>query len=750
MILLLPFFNLNAQTYCVPTAGGTSQTYYLKSASLSDQGAMYYDTTSYQAYVDNSSKMVTSYPGSTVNVHFESSTTSLKFLVWIDWNNDGDFDDFYENPVTSPTQSVVNDVFFIPPSQATGIYRIRIETGSSLPAPVSPCGNNPYGNFVDFSLKVDPAPACYVPTGLTAANITNSAAALSWEAPTSASANGYEYYYSSTTTPPDNTTVPSGSSTTTSANINGLTSLTQYYFYSRSVCSSTSKSAWSLRGTFKTKCDPMTSMFENFDTTQSGAYNATCWDRIVLGSGYQTISSNGVNGTKGMYQYASNIANTAIAVLPAFSNVNAGTNWLRFKARVGSAAGVLNVGYVTNDADASTFVNIQSVNISNTVYPGYEYTVMIPTTVPANARLAIRHAGTPAVNIYWDEVYWEPKPTCLPITNLTASNPTSTSTDIAWTASPSSPAGYDIYYSLSNASPTAATLPNITNVTANPYTIQNLEPGKTHYIWVRARCSSTDQGPWSTVTSVLTNCAPVSTLSENFDSYTPGLITNVPCWKGITVGYSDCIINGGSPAASGTKQVFQTCVVAGDISIAVLPEFSNVSSGTHRLKFKARSSVNTGKLKVGYVTDPTNAASFVLIQQLDITNTAYNANYYTVNIPNTVPANARLAIRNDFETSGDALFYWDDLSWEAGTLGTNEAENIPTVTVYPNPFTDTINISDYTKVSSLVVYDSTGRQITMINNPSSSVSLKNLSSGMYMIKMVFKNGTNKTIKAVKK
>jgi hypothetical protein len=152
----------------------------------------------------------------------------------------------------------------------------------------------------------------------------------------------------------------------------------------------------------------------------TGPYNADCWDRIILGSGYQIIASgSGVNSTKAMYQSANGAANTVIAILPII-NVNAGTHWLRFKAKVSSAAGILDIGFVTNDTDVSTFVNIQSINISNTVYDGYEYSVLVPNTVPANARLAIRHGGIPSVNIYWDNVYWEPI-TCF-YTNIVLSN----------------------------------------------------------------------------------------------------------------------------------------------------------------------------------------------------------------------------------------------------------------------------------------------------------------------------------------
>lgn len=758
MILLLPFLKLNAQTYCTPNAG-TSTAYYLKNAIFSDQGALYYDATAYQAYVNNSiTQMVNSYPGGTVKVHLEFAGSGAKALVWVDWNANGDFNDFYENPIGISPYITVDDQFFIPPSQAPGIYRIRVQMGTGLNGTSSPCGpnNNSNGNFVDFSLKIDPTPTCFVPTAITTSNITNAAATISWTAPTTSPGNGYEYYYTTSATVPDATTPALGASTTTSASISGLNAFTSYYVYVRSVCSGSYKSAWSLRGIFKTKCNPMTSMFENFENVATGTNNADCWDRIILGTGYQVISSgNGVNSSKAMYQSASNTNNAVIAVLPAFSNVNAGTNWIRLKARTSSGTGTLDVGYVTNDTDASTFVNIQSLTFSNTVYDGYEYTVVIPSTVPANARLAIRNAGVTTTNIYWDEVYWEPKPTCLAPFNVVLSNTTSASVDIAWNAPASLPAlGYDIYYSTSSTPPSSSTTANVTGVTASPYTLAGLNAATTYYIWVRSRCTTTDQSAWTNVSSVLTLCALQTSLFDNFDSYNVGLITNVPCWGIIKVGNAGVNINANN-AFSGTKHVLQRSISVGDIAIAVLPGLSNVNAGTNSLSFRAYCSVNTGKLEVGYVTNPTDANTFTLIQQLNITNTTYTpatgTSEYSVVVPNTVPASARLAIRNTYAASGNAMFYYDDISWAPTViLGINEILATNDVVIYPNPFTDIITVSGDIPLQSVAVYDLSGKMIQEIRGSEKTISLHDLSSGVYMIKLIMKNGTAKTIKAVKK
>lgn len=755
LFLFLALTGLRAQTYCTPTAGATSQNNYLKKAIFSDQGAFYYDATAYQAYVDNSAtQMVTSYPGSQVNVQLEFAGGGVKSYVWVDWNSDGDFDDFYENPIMPSTFAIVNEPFFIPPSQVPGTYRIRVQSGTSMGNPPNPCGPNNYGNFVDFSLKIVPTPSCFVPSALVSSSVTNNSATIGWDAPATAPSS-YEYYYTTSSVVPDATTTASGSTTGLSAPISGLSSFTTYYYYVRSVCGGT-KTDWSLRNVFKTKCDPMTAMFQDFELAPTGPNNADCWDRIVLGTGYQQISSgSGVNGSKAMYQSANSAANTTIAVLPKFSNVNAGTHWLRFKAKVSSTAGILDIGYVTNDTDASSFVNIQSINISNIVYDGFEYSVVVPNTVPANARLAIRHGGVPAVNIYWDNVYWEPKPTCSAPSNTVISNITSSSVNVAWTAPSSVPAaGYDIYYTTNTAAPDASTVPNIVGVTNNPYIVQNLNAATTYYFYVRSRCSATDQSGWTNITSALTLCAPVSALNENFDSYNTGALTTIPCWGRLQIGFGGSNVNGNG-AMSGTRHIAQRSITTGDYTIAILPEISNVNAGGYSLSFNAYCAVNTGKLDVGYITNPADAATFITIQQLNITNTSYSpatgTSLYSVSVPSTVPAGARLAIRNTFADSGNAFYYWDNVSWAPTVnLAINEVTKNTKISIYPNPFTDVINISSPDKVKSGVVLDNTGRIVKEISVINGSIHLGDLNSGMYLIKLTLKDGNTQVIKAIKK
>lgn len=94
------------------------------------------------------------------------------------------------------------------------------------------------------------------PTGLISSAVTYNSATISWNAVSPAPAGGYEYYVSTSNATPNATTVPTGATTSTSVNISNLYSGTKYYFWVRSICSSTSKGSWSSSKYFSTLCSP--------------------------------------------------------------------------------------------------------------------------------------------------------------------------------------------------------------------------------------------------------------------------------------------------------------------------------------------------------------------------------------------------------------------------------------------------------------------------------------------------------------
>lgn len=110
---------------------------------------------------------------------------------------------------------------------------------------------------------------------------------------------------------------------------------------------------------------------------------------------------------------------------------------------------------------------------------------------PPNATTGTVNANRPNIQITFG-----PPPSCLPPVGVTLGALTATTAAISWSAPSSAPAGgYDVYYSTSPTAPTAATVPSQT-VTGTGLTLSPLVPSTTYYVWVRSKCSATDQSTW--------------------------------------------------------------------------------------------------------------------------------------------------------------------------------------------------------------------------------------------------------------
>jgi len=116
-----------------------------------------------------------------------------------------------------------------------------------------------------------------------------------------------------------------------------------------------------------------------------------------------------------------------------------------------------------------------------------------------------------------------------------------------------------------------------------------------------------------------------------------------------------------------------------------------------------------------------------------------------------VPAGARLAIRNTYALSGNAQYYWDNISWApTQTMNVHENTTQTKTGIYPNPFTDVIKFTESKNLKSVRIYSTSGQFITEIRNFENTISLKDLASGVYVARMEMKDGTSHTVKVIKK
>lgn len=426
--------------------------------------------------------------------------------------------------------------------------------------------------------------------------------------------------------------------------------------------------------------------------------------------------------------------------------------------------------------------------------------------------------GMPAAGLTYT---WTP-PTCYIPSGLATGNATHNSVAISWTASPSSPTGYDIYYSPSNTPPTSSTSPMISNVSGTSTTLSSLSPGTIYHIWIRSNCGGGNTSIWSLQpVRVATSCLPPSILTTGA-TICPNTTATLSATtdSGATITWYDAP-TGGNVVGTGTA--FTTPVLGNTTSYyatsstgeTTMTGFSNAVStsgytliaglffdvySTMTIKGVYVYPMGTGNGTVDIALQDGSVSPAVTLQTITVNLTGtpepYTKTYVPLNFvvgpgsnyklvmltrsgnvtglvresgstwgsyPYTVPGMISVTGGNlTGNTVSTSYYYFYD--WEVSNkceserkmvtatvncLGTSEVETKNLMKVYPNPFKETIVISDIEKARSLQVLDVSGRIIKTIDNLSKEIHLGDLKSGLYILNLNMKDGTQKQTKVIK-
>lgn len=168
--------------YCVPTANAAN--YF--TTGFTTTGAV--TNLSYAAatppagyYSDQTAQTLTTYAGQLIDFTQNYKIGIHQFKIWVDWNNDFDFEDAGEQMHQSYATDLVTGSFTIP-AVANGTYRMRIRSiydyysNQTLPS----CGFIYDGSAVDFTLNVTTIVTCPAPNLLTVTGVTPTSANLGW------------------------------------------------------------------------------------------------------------------------------------------------------------------------------------------------------------------------------------------------------------------------------------------------------------------------------------------------------------------------------------------------------------------------------------------------------------------------------------------------------------------------------------------------------------------------------------------
>ncbi|MFN1216614.1 T9SS type A sorting domain-containing protein [Chryseobacterium kwangjuense] len=354
-------------------------------------------------------------------------------------------------------------------------------------------------------------------------------------------------------------------------------------------------------------------------------------------------------------------------------------------------------------------------------------------------------------------------PTLQPVGTLT-----SNSAQVSW-ALPGSvqAASYDIYYSTTNTAPTAGTTPNHPGVTGTSFTIPSLLSSTTYYYWVRSNCNTaTSQSGWSASGTFTTLCGTMVPAYTNTFSSFPGT-----CWTSA--------LSGGTPATgpSGTSSYwgsggFLGVGTGGSATINLyttnrtgwlktLP--FDLSGGTYKVKFDygIAEYAGTGSSPMGsddlvqFLVSNDGGSTWTVLETWDESNAPSNtSNQYVYTLTGYNSNNTVFAV---YATDGtvnddpDYNFYIDNFTVESFQLSTSEVkESVKKAAVHPNPFKDILYISDAREVKSVTVGDASGRVVKTFTGSAKELDLSTLNTGMYFVTIYFKDGSQSTVKAVKK
>ena len=469
--------------------------------------------------------------GDELNVAITYATSyTYNTYVWIDFNNNLTFEAnevvcYGESSNSSPTTLTLN--FTIPATCPAGDYRMRIggaDSGlGSDPNNANPCYSSTYGIFEDYTLHVKTP--CFTPSDFTYSDVTTTTAELSWT-PTG-SEDGWEIAY--TSNPDDVNSFIFIDVDDNTYTLEGLTASTSYFAYVRANCGTNNMSDWTQAINFTTEdiCVPAP-----YSVDGNGITNVT------FGTGNNIVNNSERPTTSPYYGNYSNQIGAVCAGVEATVAITYATGydygtiiWIDLNNNLtfeGNEVVYVGVAPETNPTTlnarftlpASTPTGDYRMRIAGSDWEYDDYTNSIAEAADANPCPTSSYT---VVHDYTLRVL--EAPSCIPPTNLAASNITANSAKLSWTESGTATTWQICLNGDEN---------NLISVSTNPHTLTGLSANTTYTAKVRAYCSSSDQSEWSSTITFNTKQVPVvvgNSWSDDFEANSDwGIVNGSNAW----------------------------------------------------------------------------------------------------------------------------------------------------------------------------------------------------------------------------
>ena len=492
-------------------------------------------------------------------------------------------------------------------------------------------------------------------------------ALIVWDAVAGAEAEGgYELEYS---TSEDFTNPQAPSAIEDEAGLlEDLTPGTTYYVRVRAFCGEEGYSEWSSTFSFKTKCVAVSvasGWSENFDEREAGDLDITCWENEHIAGSSTSVfkvetTALGGNSTKYVQLPDMSSGNKTLLSLPVmtfpdgyefvidvyrkyYSTMKNNEGLRIYVSPTSQLADTVLLGFIPRERQVANTAD----GIAAEAADGW-YTYNFTLPISGEGRIFILGVSEYGASTNFDNLIIRELPACMKPSGLTFVSSETTSAVLNWNQGESGESAWDIYYSTENVAPTAETVPSIEGTSAKEIS-SGLNPSSTYYVWVRAHCNDADRSDWIGGISFQTKCEAVSALSENFDSYdiasvyTPTARVLPVCWSAIntstssdykwypTMYYYSYTDYSHSPNNS---LKFYSYYSSWSSSYDPQPQYAIMPvmnfETNKRIVFWARGYNESSTIKIGRMTNPEDASTFVQIGEEIALTTTYQQ--FTINL----------------------------------------------------------------------------------------------------------------------
>lgn len=570
-------------------------------------------------------------------------------------------------------------LYFAYTSTTDAVLSYHSDSDNPDPANLGSYTGNKYtsSNRANIQLEISTTPiTCPAPSNLTASNVTNESAFLSWSR--GATESSWDIYMTTTQTDvPDSNTTPTDVAIDTTYDLTNLNSQTTYYFYVRANCGGGDVSRWKsvnfttlqVLATLPYTCD-----FEDPTINSEWALvNGTETNKWCIG----TAVNNTDNGSNALY--ISNDNGTSNAYDISSSSYVYAYRDIEFDQN--AAAFQIDFDWRNLGENSSSYDYLKvylgdpaPVTAGNSSIPAAAHATLLGTYYGkstwqhASFALSSSFAGSKRLYFYWynDTSVGDNPPaavdnlsivalTCGFPTNLALDSTTSTTATFHWHPATPNDNAWEVA-----VAPYGTSVDSVTFVSANDttYTAQGLNPDARYVVFVRTDCG----GDASSAISInfRTECADYVAVPymEDFDGY--GSSSFPSCWTRI-ISYSTYPYTSSSAAYGGSSYglyFYNTTYSSGTYSYAVAPAIDpSETLADLSVRFNMKRTSSSVDAILGIMTNPTDTATFTPIQTIQLTT---DWQEFLVPLTNVTATNGHLAIKTVLNNSGTYGYVYMD------------------------------------------------------------------------------------------